>query len=590
MNDMIQSTVSLIDGALLADMLRGGASALEAHKQEINDLNVFPIPDGDTGDNMLMTVQGGAMAAEKAARKDHGDLSGTAHRMASGMLLGARGNSGVILSQFFDGFAKGLAGLTAADADALGNAFREGVAKAYAAVITPAEGTILTVIREATEYACAAHAPTPLAFMEAFLDEADKSLARTPELLPVLRDAGVVDSGGAGLICIMDGMTAVLRGEEVTAVASVSSADSGEALDLDAFNEDSVLEFGYCTELLVRLMNAKCNPETFDVTVISDYLTAIGNSVVCIKNGSIVKLHVHTMTPDKVLAFCQQYGEFLTVKIENMSLQHNNTDEATPAGSTPTGNAPTASASSAAQSFVTTAAQNAATTVGGRHGDRRGYAVVTVASGAGLRQAFTDMGADYVVDGGQSMNPSAEDFMEAFDAVDAQTVLVLPNNSNIILAAKQAASLYEKSDVRVLESHTIGQGYTALSMLDTSSGDTDVIVSELTDAMEGVVTACVSACVRDAEMHGISVHAGEHIGFVGKDILASAATRADAACALADALDFTDREICLMICGEEAPADEAQRVYAHITKTHPRTEVYMIDGGQKIYSYMLILE
>jgi hypothetical protein len=552
------SVIVYIDGDLFARMVQAGAAVLQNHRQQVNDLNVFPIPDGDTGDNMLLTVASGADATGDACHS----LCEMAHRVAGGMLLGARGNSGVILSQFFDGIAKGLDGQDKADAAILGQAFSEGVRHAYAAVLTPAEGTVLTVIREATQAAIDGGADTPLDFLELFLAEARRSLARTPDLLPVLKEAGVVDSGGAGLIHIVEGMAAALQDGQVSDLETYHMDNTAEPhgkLDLDAFGVDSVLEFGYCTELLLRLQRAKCDPETFDVGVITAYLSGIGNSVVAFKTDSVVKLHVHTMTPDKVLAFCQQFGEFLTVKIENMSLQHNNT--------------------------VVEAAQHEPDM-----SPRKPFGVVAVASGEGIKETFRSMGADQIVDGGQSMNPSTEAFLEAFRAVNADTVLVLPNNSNVILAARQAASLYSGADVRVLDSHTVGEGYAALSMLDTTSGDADQIVADLTQVMSSVITASVSACVREVDMDGIQIHPGDSIGFVGKKILSSGHTRTEAACGLVDALDFQDREVCILICGEEASKEEGLALRDYIVEHHPLTEVYMIHGGQKIYDYMLILE
>ena len=417
-----------LDGILFARMINSGAASLRAQAARINELNVFPIPDGDTGDNMLFTMMGGV--CRDGARSDV--LEEEARRVSGGMLLSARGNSGVILSQFFEGIKNGFSGLRSADATAIGEAFRRGVAQAYGAVMAPAEGTILTVVREATEYACRQGADTPEGFLQAFLDEARRSLARTPELLPVLKQAGVVDSGAAGLICIAEGMLQAALGEEVD--EGMAQEKRTAALDLDAFGEDSVLEFGYCTELLIRLQNAKTDISAFDVKGVADYLQTLGDSVVAVKNGSIVKLHVHTMTPGRVLTYCQQYGEFLTVKIENMSLQHNST--VTERESTPS------------------------------VGECKKYGVVAVASGEGLKQAFRDRGADVVVDGGQSMNPSAEDFIAAFDTVNAEVIFVFPNNGNVVLAARQAAQLYGRADIRVIESRTIGAGYASLAMLD----------------------------------------------------------------------------------------------------------------------------
>ena len=539
-----------LDGILFARMINSGAANLKAHAKEINDLNVFPIPDGDTGDNMLMTMMGGVRHDDATSDA----LDEMSCRISSGMLLSARGNSGVILSQFFEGIKNGFSGLHSADTREIGEAFRQGVKQAYGSVMTPTEGTILTVVREATEYACNQNVDTPEAFLNTFIDEAKRSLARTPELLPVLKKAGVVDSGAAGLIYIVDGMMKAVIGEDIGDLSDV--AEATQELDLDAFNEDSVLEFGYCTELLLRLQNAKTDISTFDVKVISDYLGTIGDSIVTVRNGSIVKLHVHTLTPQKVLDFCQQYGEFLKVKIENMSLQHNNTvtEEKAPPR------------------------------------ERKKYGVVAVASGEGLKETFRERGADVIVDGGQSMNPSAEDFIAAFDEVNADVIFVFPNNGNIILTAQQAAHLYEGSDVRVIESTTIGAGYASLSMLDTGSGDTDTIVEELQMAMEGVVTAEISHCVRDATIDGREIHTGDYIGFVGKEMLAVAQSRLATVCESIDALNLSRYDFCILICGKDATDEEAAQIEAYIKARYKNKELYIINGGQDVYDYILIIE
>ncbi len=541
-----------LDGILFARMINSGATNLKAHAKEINDLNVFPIPDGDTGDNMLMTMMGGVHHDTSSCES----LCEMAERVSSGMLLSARGNSGVILSQFFEGIKNGFIGLQTADTKEIGEAFRYGVKQAYSSVMTPTEGTILTVVREATEYACEQNTDTPEAFLNAFIDEAKRSLARTPELLPVLKKAGVVDSGAAGLIYIVDGMMRAVIGEDIADFSEVS--EQTQELDLDAFNEDSVLEFGYCTELLVRLQNAKTDISTFDVKVITDYLQTVGDSIVAVRNGSIVKLHVHTMTPQKVLDFCQQYGEFLKVKIENMSLQHNNT--------------------------VTDEKENTPPK------ERKKYGVVAVACGEGLKQTFIDRGADVIVDGGQSMNPSAEDFIEAFDEVNADVIFVFPNNGNIVLTAQQAAHLYEKSDVRVIESTTIGAGYASLAMLDTGSGDTNAIVEDLRMAMDGVVTAEISHCVRDASIDGTDLHTGEYIGFVGKNLLAANDNRLTAVCETVDKIGFAGYDVCIVICGKEATDEEASRIEKYIHSNYKGKEVYIINGGQDVYDYIMIIE
>ena len=541
-----------LDGILFARMINSGAANLKAHAKEINDLNVFPIPDGDTGDNMLMTMMGGVHHDTSSCDS----LCEMADRVSSGMLLSARGNSGVILSQFFEGIKNGFTGLQTADTKEIGEAFRQGVKQAYSSVMTPTEGTILTVVREATEYACEQNTETPEEFLNAFIDEAKRSLARTPELLPVLKKAGVVDSGAAGLIYIVDGMMRAVIGEDIEDFGDVPE-QSGE-LDLDAFNEDSVLEFGYCTELLVRLQNAKTDISTFDVKVITDYLQTVGDSIVTVRNGSIVKLHVHTRQPQKVLDFCQQYGEFLKVKIENMSLQHNNT--------------------------VTEEGENTPSR------ERKRYGVVAVASGDGLKQTFIDRGADVIVDGGQSMNPSAEDFITAFDEVNADVIFVFPNNGNIVLTAEQAAHLYEKSDVRVIESTTIGAGYASLAMLDTNSGDTDAIVEDLRMAMEGVITAEISHCVRDASIDGTDLHTGEYIGFVGKNLIAANDNRLTAVCETIDKIGFAGYDVCIVICGKETSEDERCEIESRIRSKYKGKEVYIINGGQEVYDYIIIVE
>lgn len=541
-----------LDGILFARMVGSGAANLKAHAKEINDLNVFPIPDGDTGDNMLMTMMGGVRHDEATSEA----LDEMSCRISSGMLLSARGNSGVILSQFFEGIKNGFLGLHSADTREIGEAFRQGVKQAYGSVMTPTEGTILTVVREATEYACKQNADSPEGFLNAFIDEAKASLARTPELLPVLKKAGVVDSGAAGLIYIVDGMMKAVIGEDI-GDAPETTEPTGE-LDLDAFHEDSILEFGYCTELLVRLQTAKTDIASFDVKVITDYLQTVGDSIVTVRNGSIVKLHVHTMKPQKVLDFCQQYGEFLKVKIENMSLQHNNTV------AEETKKAPVR--------------------------ERKKYGVVAVASGEGLKDTFRERGADVIVDGGQSMNPSAEDFIAAFDEVNADVIFVFPNNGNIILTAQQAAHLYEGSDVRVIESTTIGAGYAALAMLDTGSGDADAIAEELRMAMEGVLTAEISHCVRDATIDGREIHTGDYIGFVGKQMLSVNKSRLAAVCESIDALSFAKYDFCILICGKDATDEEAEQIRAYIKARYKSKELYIINGGQDVYDYIMIVE
>ena len=544
-------TIQTINGTLFAHMVKMGAANLRTHAQAVNNLNVFPIPDGDTGSNMLLTIMGGADIVGNGTES----IGETARRISDGMLLSARGNSGVILSQIFEGIADGLDGVDEADNTACINAFKEGVRHSYNAVMEPTEGTMLTVMRCATEYVAGKATKDPEKLFGELLSESKRVLEKTPDMLPVLKKAGVVDSGGAGLVYIIEGMLGAMTGETVGA-EDVQFETTEQTLDLNLFTEDSVLEYGYCTELLLRLQRCKTDPETLDVNVLTEYLKGIGDSVVAFKTGSIVKIHIHTMTPDRVLAFCQRYGEFLKIKIENMSLQHNNT----------------------ALDGINVSVKPPR--------ERAAYGVIAVASGDGVKQLFSDRGADIIVDGGQSMNPSTEDFLAALDEVNADTVFIIPNNGNIILTAKQAAGMYEGSDVRVIESKTIGDGYAALSMLSYDSADTEFIERELNDAMQGVVTAEVSRSVRDTE----GVKAGEYIGFVGKEIITAKETRFDAACATIEGLDFSKYDFCILIRGKETTEDEAKEIERFITEKYSGKEVYIIDGMQEIYDYILILE
>jgi DAK2 domain fusion protein YloV len=542
-----------IDSLLFTKLIRGGADNLNIHAEDVNGLNVFPIPDGDTGSNMLLTIKGGTDIIP-SGNDGIGDIS---RRIADGMLLSARGNSGVILSQFFDGIAEGLKGKVTADAKDTAFAFRQGVKHAYAAVMEPVEGTILTVAREAADYAATREHEDVTEYLEDFLSQAEETLSETPEMLPVLKKAGVVDSGGAGLIYIIEGAAKVLNGEDIQEHGFENIGNEHHGVDLDRFDENSELIYGYCTELLLRLQRSKTDIEAFNVDIIKDYLQSVGDSIVCFQTGSIVKIHVHTKAPYKVLEFCQKYGEYLTVKIENMSLQHNSLP----------------SDSKLAEKT-----------------ERKRYAVVAVASGEGIKKTFREMGADYIVDGGQSMNPSTDDFIEAFERVNADVIFVLPNNGNIILAAKQAGKMYKDSDVRVIESRTIGDCYAILTMLDTGSDDADAIEREMADSMRGVITACVSKCVRNAEMDGYLLRDGEYIGFEGKEIVSADNDRRDTACMLADRIDFAGHEICIIVRGSDSEEKEAEEIASHVRKSHEGCEVFVIEGGQDIYSYIIIVE
>ena len=531
-----------IDARLYLNLIRGGAARLSAHRQTVNDLNVFPIPDGDTGDNMFMTIQAGCHPSTGSGTGT--TLAETAKAVSAGMLMGARGNSGVILSRIFAGLAKGLADIREAGVGTFSRAMQAGVEESYHAVSEPVEGTILTVFREGVE--AAAGSKDLEEYFDLLVSAMDLSLQHTPELLDVLKKAGVVDSGGAGLLYIAEGMRAALHGEAAEVLEEVAPA--AQHVDLNAFTEDSVLEFGYCTEFLLRLQRSKVDLDTFDETVIQDWLSRHGDSLVFFRDGSIVKVHVHTRTPGEILNHCQQYGEFLTIKVENMTLQHheNHMDERFKAG-------------------------------------RKAYGVVAVASGSGLADTFKELGAGVVIEGGQTMNPSVECFIEAFDTVNAETVFVLPNNGNILLTARQAAEMYDKADIRVIPTKTLGEGYYALANLDTEAGDASAVEAALTEAAEEVATGLVSRAIRDSG----DFHEGEYLGIQGKKILTAGPDPESALLALADTMKAGSFDVILVFAGSEARDSDGVR--KALAARYPRSEVILQSGGQPVYEYILVL-
>ena len=550
-----------LDGHLFAKMAQGGAAQLRSNAEEVNKLNVFPVPDGDTGDNMRMTIESGIAALENV-KSDN--LAEVMDALSRGMLLGARGNSGVILSQLFAGLAKGLKDCEKADAATIGAAMLIGVKQAYASVMTPTEGTILTVAREATEYAVA-HITPDTTVRELFanlIHEMYASLQRTPELLAALKQAGVIDSGGAGLFYIMDGFNRVLNGEELQMgelTEAVSKQTASDDIDLDAFGPDDEMTYGYCTELLLRLQTSKVDLDTFDESVIRDYLMGVGDSIVTFRVDSIVKIHVHTKTPDQVLSFCRQYGEFLKVKIENMSLQHNETlEEAAPAP------APAI--------------------------ESKRYGIVAVCSGEGIEAVFSELGVDVIVSGGQTQNPSTNDFLDAFARIPAEHIFVFPNNGNILLAARQAAEIYTDAAIHVLESKDLGAGYVAISSMDLSDEDVDAIVEQANEAMKGAITGVISPSIRDAELDGVQIKNGDFIGFVGKRMFVSEADMNEAAKGLLENMLTEDKFMLTVFCGKSAGDDECAALEEFVTEAYPDVEAFFIPGGQDVYPYIFIVE
>lgn len=528
-----------LGGETFLQLVRGGAARLAAQRKIINDLNVFPIPDGDTGDNMYMTMEAGCRVAA-------GGLGETAAAVSQGMLTGARGNSGVILSRIFAGVAHGLENRPEADIRTFGAAMASGVESAYKAVAHPVEGTILTVLRESVQAAAGSRSFEE--YFDRLIQAMGLSLQHTPDQLDVLKKAGVVDSGGAGLLAVAEGMRAALHGE-AGLLPETEAPAAAHPVDLSAFTEDSILEFGYCTEFLLRLQRSKVDLANFDERIIADWLAAHGDSLVFFRDGTVIKVHVHTKQPGEILNHCQQYGEFLTLKIENMTLQHheNHMDERFHVGG-------------------------------------KALGVVAVAAGTRLQQTFREMGADEVIEGGQTMNPPVQAFLEAFDRTGADNILVLPDNSNIILTARQAATLYQKSRVEVLPTHNLGEGYYALASLDTSE-TIDRIIPELEEALSGTATGLVSRAIRENE----AGHTGDYLGLSGKDILCGNADRKEALQELARKLNAGNYDIALLLSGADVPAEEAAAAAEALSAAFPRTETTLVEGGQPVYDYILLL-
>ena len=550
-----------IDGQIFERLVICGVERLKEQVGVINDLNVFPIPDGDTGDNMLSTISGGLTAMKKVRENSIGKK---AKALSDEMLLHARGNSGVIFSQFFYGLSCGLNGLDVADMNQITAALKEGVKKGYSSVVKPVEGTMLTVAREAAEKS-ADHIDENtdlLTFAEDYVSEMKESLKRTPDLLYVLKEAGVVDSGGAGLLCMAEGVKDAITGGGDEIAATETTGDTAKEVDLDKFTEDSVMEFGYCTEFLLRLQKIKTDVSAFDVKVIIDYLNTIGDSIVAFKTGTIIKVHVHTLTPHKALAFCQQFGEFLTVKIENMTLQHNETAKE--------------KKNDIRDEFKVKKA-------------RKEYGLCTVASGEGLKAILLELGADAVVDGGQTKNPSVGDFLKAFDEINAENIFVLPNNKNIIMAAQSAADIYEDGKVFVIPTKDVGQGYSALSMLDYS-GSPKEIAERLKSDSEDVVTGMVTNSVRDADINGVNIKKGDYIGFTDKTMLSSTSDKVKTAIDLVEKLGGDEKTLATVIYGVNATEEDRKRLYENMTERFKNIETYEIDGGQEVYDFILMIE
>ena len=562
-------TLKTLNGEQFKALVTNGAKNLRLNFEEVDSLNVFPVPDGDTGTNMCRTIENGVNTIASIESTKIGDIS---KPLSSGMLLGARGNSGVILSQIFRGICKGLSNKTELNVMELVNAYKLGVKQAYGAVVTPVEGTILTVFREATEYAAKKvnKDSTINDFYRFHLEQAVKSLNHTIDLLPVLKEAGVIDSGGAGYVYIVKGMVKYLDGEEIVAELSKEGSNpnhevSGQPLeiDFDAFGPDDVLKFGYCTEFILRLQNSKVDIENFDIQSIIDVLNGDdikGDSIVALNDGSIVKVHVHTKDPGLVLDHMRKFGEFLTIKIENMALQHNETmDEAEREES--------------------------------RQIEHKKYAVVAVAQGEGIKEQFEAFGVDVVIGGGQTMNPSTEDFIKAFKKLDADNIIVFPNNKNIIMAAKQAAKLYKGAHIEVILSTSIPHCYSALTMLDFSSDDLTLILGNFNEAIRNVTSGEITRAIRNTRVNGVIIRKGDYIGILDGKLLC--ANRNKTMCfttLLRKVKKIKEKQVLTIICGEGVSEVDKEKLLKSISNKFPYLEFGAIDGGQKVYDYLFAVE
>lgn len=565
----MNTKTTTIDGAALMRMLSGGAEFLSQHTEELNALNVFPVADGDTGTNMLRTMEGGIGALGETA--EGAPIGDTAQKFAREVLLSARGNSGVILSQIFAGIGDGLAGLSSATARELAEAYRHGIERSYAAVRKPVEGTILTVFRESTEYALAGmtEASDVEDFFRLHIEEAHRSLEATRELLPVLTESDVVDSGAAGYLCIAEGMYHALEGDggEYRPATRAAVAARQPCTDIDLFTRKSVLREGYCTEFLLRLTESKTDIDSFSIDIVTSRLDALGGeSVVAMLDGDILKVHVHTRTPGAVLAAAQEWGEFLTVKVENMDLGHSD---------------------SSARPAILKAEKGSAKP----QKPQKPYSVVAVASGDGMEALFYELGADRVISGGQSLNPSAAEFARAFAECEAGEIIVLPNNKNIIMAARQAAGIYTAAHVHVLETRSMTEGYSALSVITPGIKDIDQLISGAVNAARGVCDGEVTRAVRDAVIDGKKIECGKWMALSQGELVALADNAEDALMALTDHLNADGMgELITVFAGREVNDGRRADVTERLRAAHPDCEVTVYCGGQDVYDYLAAIE
>lgn len=544
-----------LDGIKFAEMVQMGSHHLTENANFVDSLNVFPVPDGDTGTNMNLSMISGAKETEANAQKHIGI---TAQSLAKGLLMGARGNSGVILSQLFRGFSKSIEKESEIDSKGFARAFQAGVDTAYKAVMKPVEGTILTVAREAALKAVevAEHEEDIIKVMEALLEEAKNALKRTPDLLPVLKEVGVVDSGGQGLVIVYEGFLASLKGEALPKKSTMDQLDelvNAEHHRAQEFMSTEDIVFGYCTEIMVRLSPDK---EPFNEAKFREDLSKLGDSLLVVSDDEIAKVHIHTETPGVVLNEGQKYGSLIKIKVDNMREQH--------------------SAIVNSEKTETIAKE------------KHPYAVVTVAMGEGIVNLLRSIGASYVIEGGQTMNPSTEDIVKAVKEIGAEKVLILPNNKNIVMAAEQAVELLD-IEAAVVPTKTIPQGMAAILAFNP-----EISVEEnkeaMTEAFSSVKTGQITFAVRDTTIDGVDIHKDDYMALNDGKIVLATSDMLEASRKLLSELIDEDTEIVTILYGEGVKDEEVNAISEFIEESYPNVELDIVEGKQALYPFIFSVE
>ena len=563
-------SVKKIDAALVRKCFLAGAAALQAKKEYINELNVFPVPDGDTGTNMTMTIMS---AADEVAALEEPSMETICKAISSGSLRGARGNSGVILSQLFRGFTRVLREVEEADVYVLGKAFEKAVDSAYKAVMKPKEGTILTVAKAGAEKAVqlAPKSEDPAEFLEKVIHEMNETLDRTPEMLPVLKEAGVVDSGGKGLVTIMEGILDALLGKEIAYEPVKKAAGGPVTTGAGATGiETENIKFGYCTEFIVMLNGAEFTSE--DEIEFKQYLENIGDSIVCVADEDLVKVHVHTNDPGLAIQKGLSYGELTRMKIDNMREEHNERV-----------------IMSNEKAVAKTAEEELKKMESVQKKPRKPEGFICVSAGTGLSEIFTELGVDAIIEGGQTMNPSTEDILEAIEQINADTIYILPNNSNIILAANQAKSLTEDKNIVVIPTKNIPQGITAMiQYIDGNSPEENE--RAMTEALDEVRSGQVTYAVRDTTIDGKEIAEGDFMGLSDKTIEAVGKDIVETTVELIHKLQTPDSALITIYYGEEGSEEQAREIAEKICAEEEDLEVEIENGGQPVYYYFISVE